>query len=281
MKARGGLSTPTTSTFSGYSAGQPTLSRIMSGSDFAKNPATPCYYRNFNSLGGILGDETSTEEFDEADGTTAHSSPREFKTNANNIHVVDANSAHITEINDLKSNEIQEDQSKKILRNLVSSLENLSRCKSINHDCPKINTQSIEGLDIFNCTAVPGISLHDYLLRIQKYSSAPLEALIVAYILIKRCLFNCDGFELTNHNIHKVFLISVMSAMKMYEDEVLENKAFARIGGIEMSDLNSLELKFVELIDGCLFVNETTFVQTYKYLSSEVVINYYPIKSRQ
>lgn len=65
-----------------------------------------------------------------------------------------------------------------------------------------------------------------------------------------------------------------MSAMKMYEDEVLENKAFARIGGIEMSELNSMELKFVELIDGCLFVNETTFIQTYKYLSAEV-INYY------
>jgi hypothetical protein len=277
MKARGGLSTPTTSTFSGYSAGQPSLSRIMSG-DFAKNPTTPCYARNFNSLGGILGDETSTEEFDEAEGTTAHSSPREFKANANDIHVVDANSAHITEINDLKSNEIQEDQSKKILRNLVSSLENLSRRKSITSERPTCYIPCIEGLEIFSCTAVPGISLQDYLQRIQKYSGATLETLIVAYILIKRCLFNCDDFELNNHNIHKVLLLAVMSAMKMYEDEVLENKAFARIGGIEMTDLNALELKFFQLIDGCSFVNETTYVQTYKYLSTEV-INYY--KPRQ
>lgn len=222
----------------------------------------------------MIGDDASTEEFDEADGTTAHSSPREFKTHCNELQVVDANSAHITEVIDLKSTEIQEDKSNKILRNLVSSLENLSRCNSINGCRPKNCTPSVEGLDIFKCVAVPGISLEDYLQRIQKYSKATLETLIVAYILIKRCLFNCEDFELTNHNIHKVFLVAVMSAMKMYEDEVLENKAFARIGGIEMADLNSMELKFVELIDGCLFVNETTFIQTYKYLSSEVV-NYF------
>ena len=63
----------------------------------------------------------------------------------------------------------------------------------------------------------------------------------------------------TFNYIHRILLISLVLAAKLYDDEYYENKYYAKIGGISNKDINKMELEFTEKIEFNLFVGEVEY----------------------
>jgi len=95
--------------------------------------------------------------------------------------------------------------------------------------------------------AIAPISLEDYLIRILKYAQFTRECFLRALIYMDRMIEG--GFIFNSQNIHRAFLVIIVTAAKFFEDEPCNNKYYALVGGIDREELNALELKLLFLID--------------------------------
>ena len=110
----------------------------------------------------------------------------------------------------------------------------------------------------FVCKNIPEISIEDYLNRIRKYTEIEDSTLIIALIYIDRFLGN-NNIKLSMNNVHKILSTAVLLAIKYNEDEIYNNKNFAKIFGLKNRELNKLENKFLDLIDFKLFTSKKEF----------------------
>ena len=111
---------------------------------------------------------------------------------------------------------------------------------------------------IFNLNE-PSVTIQRYLHRIFKYTFIEKSTLIISLIYLDRICK--QKIFLTNYNIHKLLIISILSAIKYNEDSIFENKFYAKVFGINLNELNELEYEFINLIDFQLFINELEFNQ--------------------
>lgn len=110
----------------------------------------------------------------------------------------------------------------------------------------------------FQSSCVPGISVLDYLRRISSYAKCSDSCFVIALIYIDR-LIESRGVVLTDLNVHRIVITTVLIAAKMYEDEYFNNPFYARLGGISVAELNILEIEFVKLIGFSTHVDVPTF----------------------
>ena len=110
----------------------------------------------------------------------------------------------------------------------------------------------------FNSKDVPKISIKEYVIRIKRYSKCTNECLISSYIHLNY-LINKKELILTYFNIHRLLLISIMVCTKFYEDEYYDNKMWSSIGGISLSELNTLEIVYCQLIEYKLYISSFDF----------------------
>ena len=61
-----------------------------------------------------------------------------------------------------------------------------------------------------------------------------------------------------------MLLTSIVVAIKYNEDDFFSNTFYAKIGGISMEEINTLEIEFLDMIDWFLFVDQAFF---HKYKS--------------
>ena len=99
----------------------------------------------------------------------------------------------------------------------------------------------------FQSSSIPGISVQDYLHRISSYAKCSDACFIIALIYIDR-LIEMQSVVLTDFNIHRILMTSILLAAKVFEDEYFNNEFYARLGGVSTAELNSLELTFLKLI---------------------------------
>jgi hypothetical protein len=104
----------------------------------------------------------------------------------------------------------------------------------------------------------PVISLPDYLDRISQHASCSIECYILSLIYVNRLIIRHD-LALTQNNVHRVILTSIMLAAKFQDDRYYDNRYYARLGGITLDELNLLEAEFIFGIGFDLFVSETEF----------------------
>ena len=123
----------------------------------------------------------------------------------------------------------------------------------------------------FNCNFIPNISLYNYIYRFQKYSEVEDNTLILALIYIDRIC--CHNFIINYYNIHKIFLISVVFAIKYNEDNYYTNSFYSKIGGIKINEFNELEKKFASIIDFQFYVKKSLFDKYYKYINNDCILS--------
>ena len=104
----------------------------------------------------------------------------------------------------------------------------------------------------------PKISIMDYLYRIHKFSKFDNSNIILAYIYIKR-LTSKKNFYLSQFNVHRIILISILLALKYNSDIQYTNKYFSLIGGIPLDNINKIEYEFCNFIDFNFYVSENEF----------------------
>lgn len=128
-------------------------------------------------------------------------------------------------------------------------MENQNQSISCNDDC-------------FFSKKIPAMSIQDYLRRIIKYSKLEPATLITTVIYIDR-ICEREKYVLNFNNIHRTLLAAVLVSVKFHEDDFYKNTQYAKIGGISLEEINSLEQEFCKLLNFAFFVSEPEF-QKYK-----------------
>ena len=105
------------------------------------------------------------------------------------------------------------------------------------------------------------LSIKKYLLRLVKYTQVESSTLIAMLIYIDR-LCEINDFTINSLNIYKIIFSSLVLAIKYNEEVIFDNKFFARIGGISLSEMNFLEIVYLNLINFKLYVSDEIF-ETY------------------
>ena len=119
----------------------------------------------------------------------------------------------------------------------------------------------------FISDSIPGISIEDYLIRIQTYANMEKNTLIVSLIFIDR-LCKIADLTLTYYNIHRILFTSVLLSVKYNEDTFYDNKFYAEIAGVKLKELNLLEFTFTKMINFRLFINNDIFEKYVQYLDN-------------
>jgi len=119
----------------------------------------------------------------------------------------------------------------------------------------------------FSSDSIPGISIEDYLIRIQTYANMEKNTLIVSLIFIDR-LCKIADLTLTYYNIHRILFTSVLLSVKYNEDTFYDNKFYAEIAGVKLKELNLLEFTFTKMINFRFFINNDIFEKYVQYLDN-------------
>lgn len=107
----------------------------------------------------------------------------------------------------------------------------------------------------FHAEKPPSISIRQYLQRMAQYMKCSEEIYVLALIYLDRLTSKKKDFVINNHCIHRVFLTSLVVAVKYFEDKYYKNSYYSKVGGISNVELNTLELEFLICIDFMLYVS--------------------------
>ncbi|KAI7862310.1 cyclin-domain-containing protein [Spinellus fusiger] len=119
----------------------------------------------------------------------------------------------------------------------------------------------------FHAHSIPSINIYSYLSRILKYCPCSNEcflSLLVYFDRMSKQALASTGrpFAIDSYNIHRLVIAGVMVSSKFFSDVFYTNIRYARVGGLPVSELNSLELEFLKLNDFNLSVS-TADLQRY------------------
>mmetsp|Transcript_20065 Transcript_20065/g.34548 ORF Transcript_20065/g.34548 Transcript_20065/m.34548 type:complete len:222 (+) Transcript_20065:318-983(+) len=129
---------------------------------------------------------------------------------------------------------------------------------------------------VFHAQRIPPISIEDYLARIAKYSLCSKSCFVVAALYIKRITephgCSTDGVAqprvvLTHHTVHRLLLTAIMLSAKFLDDTYYNNAYYAKVGGLPLSELNSLELHFLAMIRFNLSITP----EVYELMENEIM----------
>ncbi|OAD76979.1 cyclin, partial [Phycomyces blakesleeanus NRRL 1555(-)] len=104
----------------------------------------------------------------------------------------------------------------------------------------------------FHARSIPSIALSPYLYRILKYCPCTNECFLAVLVYFDRMAkhslaTNGQPFSIDSHNIHRLIITGVMIATKFFSDIFYTNARYAKVGGIDLSELNRLEVEFLTL----------------------------------
>ena len=110
----------------------------------------------------------------------------------------------------------------------------------------------------FDSAYAPAVSLVQYLSRIHTYAKCSDSCFVVALIYIDR-IIAMHSFRVTALNVHRIFLASILLSAKFLDDIYYNNSFYAKLGGISLQELNTLELEFLRLTRFDLNVSEEQY----------------------
>jgi hypothetical protein len=123
----------------------------------------------------------------------------------------------------------------------------------------------------FQSSYAPNISIQAYLERINKYAKCSPNCFIVALIYIDR-LIEMKNIVLTSLNVHRILITSILLSTKVFDDEFYKNAYYAKLGGVSTSEMNTLEVEFLSLVNFNLYVSTETFEKYQQELQSFQII---------
>jgi hypothetical protein len=111
----------------------------------------------------------------------------------------------------------------------------------------------------FHSVKLPKVSLCSYASRIHKYFRCTDECFVLCLVYIDRIVKHNPDVQVTDLTCHRLLLTGCMVAAKFHDDEYASNEYFARVGGIDTSELNSLEVEFLKLLNWKLYVRGSEY----------------------
>lgn len=131
--------------------------------------------------------------------------------------------------------------------------------------------QNYDSSKYFNSVRAPDISIRDYLSRFYRYANCSDSCYVLAFIYLDRILQNCPRLTLTKRIIHRLLLAALVLAIKYSDDYYSDNVIYARIGGVPLAELNSLEANVLSLLQFNLHVDYKLYQQYVQELNLQYV----------
>jgi len=100
----------------------------------------------------------------------------------------------------------------------------------------------------FHSRAPPGISVSDYLQRLIQHATLPPPILLSMVYYIDRLCALYPAFTINSLTVHRFLITAATVAAKGLSDSFWTNPTYARIGGIPVSELATLELEFLQKV---------------------------------
>ena len=119
----------------------------------------------------------------------------------------------------------------------------------------------------FSKENLPKITLQDYCTRILKFGKISIATLVQSVIYIDKIITQHPKL-LTIKTVHRLLLASIIVSAKFTDDYHLTNTNFARVGGVNLKELNMLEVDFCKLLSFSLFTPVAIFNKYWKTIHS-------------
>jgi hypothetical protein len=97
----------------------------------------------------------------------------------------------------------------------------------------------------FHCFSRPTISIIEYLRRIAANIRCSEAVFTCSLVYVDRMLKNSKDVPFNLLTMHRIVLTAILVATKYIDDVHFSNKAFAKVGGVSMRELNSSEIDFL------------------------------------
>ncbi|CAD8146816.1 unnamed protein product [Paramecium pentaurelia] len=118
----------------------------------------------------------------------------------------------------------------------------------------------LESNSIFHAIAAPAISIYNYLQRISKYTHCSEQCFVIALIYLDRLQEKHSYLVLNSNCIHRFLLLAIVIAIKFQDDDYYKNDYYAKVGGINVKEINRLEQEFLEYMNYELFIDEQQYL---------------------
>ncbi|KAJ2777986.1 cyclin-like protein interacting with PHO85 [Coemansia javaensis] len=138
-----------------------------------------------------------------------------------------------------------------------------SRALALQNQDPALHERLVS-LTLFHARSVPTIDLDTYITRILKYCPCENEVFLALILymqqMIDRCARRRIPFTVDAYSIHRLVITGVAIGSKCFSDVFFTNSRYskvrptrvthpARVGGLSLEELNTLELQFLTIID--------------------------------
>ena len=114
----------------------------------------------------------------------------------------------------------------------------------------------------------PGISVKEYLNRLAKHATLTPPLLLSMVHYIDRLCTCYEAFTITSLTVHRFLITAATVAAKGLSDSFWNNATYARVGGLKVEELGTLELEFLHRVDWKIVPVPETLVNYYKALVS-------------
>lgn len=105
------------------------------------------------------------------------------------------------------------------------------------------------------------ISIQDYIWRWYDYGEVSSAVLITALVYIDKAIQYHSSLEITTLSAHRLWAVSCILASKFLHEDSPNMYYFARVGGLDMAELNKIERKFLLLIRHECFVSPESLME--------------------
>lgn len=122
----------------------------------------------------------------------------------------------------------------------------------------------------YHSRSPPAISIQTYLARLTKFNNFSQATLLTTIYYIDLLSHNYQPyFTLNSWTVHRFLLVATMLGQKALEDYFHTNDHYAKVGGVALTELNCLELDFLDRVDWKLVpakqvLNNKTSIKYYK-----------------
>jgi hypothetical protein len=126
-----------------------------------------------------------------------------------------------------------------------------------------IDTLNDDTLKIFRSNTK--VSIEDYVYRVFHFVRVEESTIYLCLIYLDKVKIK-HKINFSFENFHKFFVTALTTASKYNEDKVFKNSFYSTVGGIELEEFNTLEKRFLLLIDFSLYVKKEEYIRFVKLL---------------
>ena len=162
-----------------------------------------------------------------------------------------------TTIESITENLIFEDIQNINMEDIISYISNYF-IKIIKLNRQNKNRKKEKENDDFYSNRIPVLTIEKYLKRIIKYTQMEKSTLIISFIYILH-IIEKENYFICKNNIYRIIIASCIIASKFNEETHYKNSHFAKIGGLNLNEINFLEYSILSKINFELYVNEGEF----------------------